>query len=182
MRTALKPAALTPSIVACVHLGFPQTVSFATPPLTASIWLPMFQPGAIASNTICGVMAVAVADGMTRASSVTATVALSLPQVMVTVPLPAAVVRRGPTEIFTGVWWSLSIQPVSRPIHAASAFTVGWLAEVTVNVTSPPLRSKETEVLSTASAMTGWVCRTEISTLCLSDWTRTVAERSRRPL
>ena len=104
MRTALNPAALTPFIVACVHWGLPQAVSPETWLLIASIWFPIFQPGAIARNTISGVMAVAVAGVMALpASSERLTVTVSLPQEMVIVPFSGDKVRLAAAETDTVV-------------------------------------------------------------------------------
>ena len=104
IRTALKPAAFTLSKVAWVHLSFPHTVSEATPLLMASIWLPMFQPGAIALNTVSGVMAVALAVEMGwKASRVILTLTFSFPHSIVTVPLLAESVLLAAAERVTMV-------------------------------------------------------------------------------
>ena len=156
MRTALNPAALTPSIVAWVHLGLPQTVSPDTPLLMASMWLPMFQPGPIASNTICAVRAVVAATaGATNASWVTPTDTDLPPQETVRVPAPASVFRLAPASTLTVVLWSLSILPVSITSQDASDETWGWVEEETVKVSSPPERPKAREVLLTVSSTSG---------------------------
>ena len=156
MRTALNPAALTPSIVAWVHLGLPQTVSPDTPLLMASIWLPIFQPGPIASNTICDVTGVVAATaGATNASWVTPTDTDLPPQETVRVPAPASVFRLAPACTLTVEWWSLSILPVSMTSQDASDVTWGWVEEVTVKVSSPPERLKESVLLLTVSSTSG---------------------------
>ena len=138
----------------------------------------MFHPGAIVLKTISGVRAVAVAVWMgTKASFDTLTETLSFPHLTVTVPLPAVVVRLAPAERVRAVSCFSLIWPVSTPHQDASQLTVGCSDEVTVRVTAPPKRSKETLVLSTVSLTCGMPCVTGIIRLCLSPITRMELER-----
>ena len=83
----------------------------------------MFQPGPMASNTICGVRAIVLAvEGATNASRVMLTDTFLSLQDTVTVPAEASF-RLAPARTLTVVWWSLSILPVSITAQEASVVT-----------------------------------------------------------
>ena len=169
-------------MVACVHLGLPQTVSEATPLSMASIWLPRFQPGAMARNTSLGVRAVVVAVGTTLpASSETITVTVSSPHVMVMVPVFGEKVRLALAMTDTVVSWDVEIVPASTPHQDASVVTVGCVADVTLRVASPPKRSKDSLLWSTASLIGGVCCVTGIIRLILLPMMRMEVLRSTVP-
>ena len=63
----------------------------------------MFHPGAMALNTIAGVIADALTVEIEKASLVTLTLTLSPPKEILTVPLPASVVLLAAAETTTVV-------------------------------------------------------------------------------
>ena len=142
----------------------------------------MFQPGPMASNTICGVRAAAVLPATLKASPETVTVTFSPPQLTVTVPLPAVAVLFAAADTVTTVLCEESMSAAETPIHLASVLTVGWVEDVTVKVSTPPKRSKDNEVLSTDSSTLGTFCFMGIIRLCFSPMTRRLDERASVPL
>ena len=149
----------------------------------ASIWLPIFHPGAMALKTFFGVSAAALVTGMALpASPETLTVRLSEPHLTVTTASRASVVRLAPESSVTRVSWLLPISPTTTPHQAASEVTCGFWDEVTVNSASPPKRSKETRVSLTASFTCGMPWLTGIIRLCFSPMTRMLVERAAVPV
>ena len=142
----------------------------------------MFQPGAIAWNTISGVRAVVVAVVTLPASSDTLTVTFSSPQAMVTTPVRGEKVRLALAWIFTAVSWDPEIDPASTPHQDASVETEGCVDDSTFTVASPPKRSKDSLSVSTESftEATFWV--TGIIRLIWSPMTRTNVLRSTVPV